>query len=216
MSLQDSRREAIADACVHVFGVAAGTVAFAVLVAVAAERGDARLIISVLLYGFGLLAMLACSALYNMAREGGRKAVLRRLDHAAIFVMIAGSYTPFALVAIGGPWGWGLLAVVWTAGAAGVLLKLAWPRRLEGLSVVLYLLLGWVIVVALGPLLAAVPLPAVVLLGAGGVLYSVGVVFHLWERLPYNKAIWHALVLAAAGCHYAAILGWVGLAGPGA
>ena len=152
------------------------------------------------------MAMLACSALYNLTPEGARKRLFRRLDHAAIFLMIAGTYTPFALVAVGGSLGTGLLALVWTAAAGGAAAELLRLRRHDGLSVAAYLLLGWSVLPALGPLSAALSPAGLALLVAGGVLYSVGVVFHLWTRLPYHNAVWHGFVLAAAACHYAAVL----------
>jgi hemolysin III len=162
--------------------------------------------VSLAVYGAGLLAMLGCSALYNIAGHGPRKALWRRLDHAAIFVMIAGTYTPFAAIAIGGAWGRGLLVFVWTVAAAGVLLKLLQPGRLETLSIATYLLLGWTILVAIDHLIAAVSVPAFVLLAAGGVLYSAGILFYRWDRLPYNRAVWPGFVLTAAACQYFAIL----------
>jgi hemolysin III len=142
--------------------------------------------------------MLGCSALYNLAGDGPRRGHWRRLDHAAIFVMIAGTYTPFLAIAIGGGWGTGLLVFVWTVTAAGVVLKLLHPGWLEPLSIAAYLLLGWTIRVAIDHLIAAVSLRAFVLLAAGGILYSVGVVFYRWDRLPYQKALWHGFVLTAA------------------
>jgi hemolysin III len=200
-----TRGELIADRCVHYAGLVTAVVGSVVLVVAAAERERALTIVSVAVYGLGLLAMIGASALYNSARPSRRKEWFRRLDHAAIFLMIAGTYTPFALVRMGG-WGLGIAAFVWLAAVAGIALKLLCPRRLDGLSVVLYLALGWVILAALGPLFEAVPLPAIVLLAVGGLLYSFGVVFHLWRRLPYHQAVWHGCVLAAAGCHWVAVL----------
>jgi hemolysin III len=161
---------------------------------------------TVVVYGAGLLAMLGCSALSNTTAPGPFKALWRRLDHAAIFVMIAGTYTPFAAVAIGGSWGTGLLVFVWSVAVAGVALKLFHPERIEALSTAAYLLLGWTILVAIDRLIAAVSLPALVLLASGGILYSVGVLFYRWRRLPYRRAIWHSFVLTGAACHYFAIL----------
>ncbi len=200
------RAERLADNIVHVVGLASGVIACVVLAVLALPSAGLRMFVSVSLYAGGMMAMLWCSALYNMLRDGAWKRVLRRLDHAAIFVMIAGTYTPFALEVIGGTWGIGLLAFVWTVAAAGVAMKLLLPHRFERLSIVLYLLLGWCILVALEPLLAGISVAGLVLLIVGGALYSLGVVFHLWSRLPYQNAIWHAFVLAAAACHYAAIL----------
>jgi hemolysin III len=120
--------------------------------------------------------------------------------------MIAGTYTPFLAIAIGGGWGTGLLVFVWTVATAGVVLKLLHPGWLETLSIAAYLLLGWTILVAIDRLITAVSLPALILLAAGGILYSIGVLFYRWHRLPYQRAIWHGFVLAAAACHYFAIL----------
>jgi hemolysin III len=200
------RSERLADSVIHVIGVSSGLIACVVLAILALPSAGYRLAVSIGLYASGLMGMLSCSALYNMARDGAFKRVLRRLDHSAIFVMIAGTYTPFALQVIGGPWGVGLLAFVWTVAIAGVAMKLVWPHRFERLSVVTYLLMGWCVVAAIEPLLAGISLQGFVLLAAGGVLYSLGVIFHLWTRLPFQNAIWHGFVLLAAGCHYAAIL----------
>jgi hemolysin III len=200
------RAERFADNVVHVVGVASGVIACVVLAILALPSAGLRMVVSVSLYASGMMAMLWCSALYNMMREGAWKRILRRLDHAAIFVMIAGTYTPFGLEVIGGAWGISLLAFVWTVAAVGVAMKLFLPHRFERLSIVVYLLLGWSVLVALEPLLAGISGAGLVLLIVGGALYSLGVVFHLWSRLPYQNAIWHGFVLAATGCHYAAIL----------
>ena len=206
-------QEEIADRSIHFLGLGLGIGAALVLIGLAAARGDARIVIAVAIYALGLVAMLTCSALYNLAPASARKEALRRFDHAAIFVMIAGSYTPFLLGRMGGAWGWGLLGFVWLTAAAGASLALAAPRRFERLQLAGYLLLGWSIVVAREPLTASVPAAAIWLLVAGGLLYSFGVLFHLWQRLAFHNAIWHGLVLAAAGCHYAAVLLGVVLAG---
>lgn len=208
-----SRAERIADGVVHVLGLTFGLAACVSLAIAAWPSNDLLLHLALALYGLGLLAMLGCSALYNLSGHGRWKVVFRRLDHAAIFVMIAGTYTPFMVVMLGDAWGFGLLAFVWTVALAGVTLKLFWPHRLDRLSVAAYLLLGWSIVVAAGPLLAAISVPGLVLLIVGGALYSLGVVFHLWERLPYQNAIWHGFVLAAAACHFSAVLSEVVIAG---
>jgi hemolysin III len=207
-----SRPERIVDATVHIIGVAGGIVASSVLAIMTFTRADLVYVTGLGIYAFGLLAMLVCSALYNMTREGQCKGLYRRLDHAAIFVMIAGTYTPFALIAIGGRLGAGLLAFVWLVAAVGIVLKLVSPTRWEKLSIATYLLLGWTIVVALNPLFASVSLPGIVLLVTGGILYSLGVVFHKWTRLPYHNAIWHIFVLAAASCHFFVVLTDVAMA----
>lgn len=205
----ETAKERRVDAIVHGLGVALGLAA-CVPLAIAAAPAGSTVRASVAVYGAGLVAMLICSAVYNVAGEGPRKALWRRLDHAAIFVMIAGTYTPFAAHAIGGPWGTGLLIYVWTVAAAGAVLKLVHPGRLEALSIATYLLLGWTILVAVDRLTAAVSLPALILLLAGGILYSVGVLFYRWQQLTYHRAIWHAFVLLGAGCQYFAVLEVIG------
>jgi hemolysin III len=202
----ERRPERRADAIVHLVGVTLGLAACAVLMIVAWPMEDAATCLSLAVYVMALLGILGCSALYNLANDGPRSGLWRRLDHAAIFVMIAGTYTPFLAIAIGGGWGAGLLIFVWTSAVAGVVLKLLHPGWLETLSIAAYLLLGWTILVAIDRLIAAVSLRALILLAAGGVLYSIGVIFHRWDRLPYQRPIWHGFVLAAAACHYFAVL----------
>ena len=204
-----SRGERLVDNAINVIGLIGSVVGVVILMRLALERNDTLLTFSLGLYSAGLLAMQACSALYN-AYSGSRRAELfRRLDHAAIFIMIAGTYTPFLIVTMGGTWGLALLLYVWLVAFAGMTVKLVSVRRLERLSVILYLFLGWTILAAMPPLVDTVPLPAIVLLVAGGLLYSVGVLFYLWERLLYQQAIWHGFVVAAAACHYVAVLGGV-------
>jgi hemolysin III len=163
--------------------------------------------VSLTIYGLALVATFSFSAGYNLLRVRPKlKEVLRRLDHAAIFLMIAATYTPFILIKMQTPWGFGLLAVVWTMAAIGIAIKLFAPRFLDGLSTALYLVQGWAVIAAWEPLMSALPGVALTLLVIGGVLYTVGVVFHLWERLPYQNAIWHGFVLTAASCHFAAVI----------
>jgi hemolysin III len=200
-----SAAERIADGSVHILGVAASLVAATALMIAALKLPPAS-ILSLAIYGFGLIAVFACSAAYHLATEARLKAILRRFDHAAIYVKIAGTYTPFAMVKMGDAAGLALLAAVWTITAFGATAKLLWPGRLERTSYVLYLAQGWAIVAAFGPFASAVSVRVLVLLAAGGVIYTLGVIFHLWERLPYHNAIWHGFVVAASGCHFAAIV----------
>lgn len=199
-----TRWEHIADLIVHILGIAAGFIGVVVLLVMALPDAGAPRVVSVLLYAIGLIAMLSLSALYNLVPPGRAKAILRRFDHAAIFVMIAGTYTPFTLLALGDD-GVVLLAVVWILAGLGVALKLALPRRTERLALLLYLGMGWSIVFELRPLADHVAGPVLALLVAGGVVYTLGVPFHLWDRLRFNNAIWHAFVLAGAVLHYFAV-----------
>jgi len=210
-----SRSSAIeirADQIVHWIGITAAPIAVGLLIGVLLREHPAGRLWPSLIYGCGLLAMLGCSAAYNLARDSSHRELLRRLDHAAIFLMIAGTYTPFMTSIPGSMEARSLLAAVWCVAIVGAAAKLLFPRRLERISILLYLLLGWAIVIALQPLMASMALTTVVLLAAGGVLYTAGVVFHVWEALPFNKAVWHGLVIAAAACHYCAVLYGVALA----
>jgi hemolysin III len=207
---QYTMRERVADGCVHAIGVTASLVALSVLVFIGVEAKATLWIVSLAIYGLALVAMFSFSAGYHLVVRPKLKEVLRRLDHAAIFLMIAGTYTPFVLIKMNNSWGLGLLAVVWTMAAVGIAIKLFAPRFLEGLSTALYLVQGWAVIAAWEPLMSALPGRVLTLLTVGGVLYTVGVVFHLWERLPYQNAIWHGFVLSAASCHYAAVIVVVG------
>ncbi len=207
-----SRAEFLADDIVHIIGLTAGISGAVVAIVMAAFTGRPLEIVSVSIYGAALVTMLACSALYNMRRTSRRRDLLGRLDHAGIFLMIAGSYTPFALVALGGAWGWSLVGVVWAGALGGAVLKLFQPRWFEPFALPLYLGLGWLILVAIGPMAAAVGAGTLTLIAIGGALYTIGVVFHLWERLPFQQAVWHVFVLAAAAVHYAALMAGVLLA----
>lgn len=164
----------------------------------------AAIFVGLIVYSIGLVGMFAASAAYNLVSHVGVKEILRRLDHAAIFVMIAGSYTPFALV-VGGRAGHMLLAAVWAIAAVGVEIKLRYPRRFDKLSVLLYLSQGWIVLLALDSITAALSNRALSLLVAGGVVYTVGVAFHLMERLLFHNVIWHIFVLGGAACQFAAI-----------
>jgi len=198
--------ERVADAVIHALGVGASPIAIAVLMRLAIHSGGAVTIVAAAVYGLTLFATLTLSATYNLVRSPARAERLRRYDHAMIFLMIAGSYTPFAMIALGGASGLMLLVAVWLLACVGAALKLRYPRGRERIFVGFYLALGWIGLIMVDALIAALPVRALLLLGLGGVLYTTGVVFHLWQRLPYQNAIWHSFVLAGAACHYGAIL----------
>jgi hemolysin III len=207
-----TRNEYIADMAVHVAGIVFSIAAGAVLLVIAGTLGRATPIVTASIYCFGLLLMWTASFLYNAIRPASRTSWLRRFDHAAIFIMIAGSCTPFALQ---GEPGWRILAVVilWTVAFSGAGIKLFFPGQFERVMIWLYLALGWGGAAIMAGQIADLPLASAILLGLGGVLYSVGVIFHVWDGLRYQNAIWHSFVLAAAVCHYASILGGVVLNG---
>jgi len=200
------KAEISADRIIHAVGVTFGLVGGATLLTVAAETASLAGLFATTLYVAGLVAMLVCSAAYHLSFDSPRRELLRRLDHAAIFVMIAGTYSPFTLGRLDGAWSIWLAGFVWSVALLGAIAKLTVPRRIERYAVVLYLALGWVVLVALEPLLAALHPAVLILLFVGGLLYSAGVTFHLWHGLRFQNAIWHALVLGAAVCHYAAVI----------
>lgn len=200
-----SLRERLVDGIIHCIGVPAGFAASIWLLTTAARHASGALLASLSLYSFGLVSMLSASALYHFTRAGRLKEILRRTDHAAIFVMIAGSYTPFAVNALEPEIGVTLSVIVWAVAGTGIILKIAFPRRLERFSLLLYLALGWAVVPVLEPVAEAISPDAFTLLLIGGVLYTIGAGLHVLERLPYHNAAWHALVLAGATCHFLAI-----------
>ncbi len=198
-----SRAEYISDAVVHVSGIGAALIAGPLLVALAAIWvGDPGLITAMTVYAATLLGMLICSALYNMVTRVEWSDRLRRMDQSAIYLKIAGTYTPFIALSAGHL---GLLAAIWGGAVAGATLILLSVKKRIGLPVALYLLLGWACVVWGWPMLNALSPAGFWLLVAGGVLYSIGVIFLLWYRLPFHNTIWHVFVLVATGICYAAI-----------
>jgi hemolysin III len=199
-----TRLERMADACIHAVSVLFSLAAAALLLVGAIGVLPAAIFVGLIVYSIGLIGMFAASAAYNLVSHIGVKEILRRLDHAAIFVMIAGSYTPFALV-VGGMAGHMLLAAVWAIAAAGVAIKLRYPRRFDKLSVLLYLSQGWIVLLALDSITAALSNRALTLLVAGGIVYTLGVAFHLMERLRFHNVIWHIFVLGGAACQFVAI-----------
>lgn len=197
--------ERVADGCIHAVGVAASVIGAGVLIFMAFRSFPPTSIVSVMIYSLGLVAVFASSAAYNLVSRPRLKAILRRFDHAAIYVKIAATYTPFALVKLAGPVGYALLGAVWAIGVAGVINKLLWPQYLARTSYVLYLGQGWICLAALNPLVNALSSRALLLLMLGGVLYTVGVAVHLLQKLPYHNAVWHVFVLAGSACHFAAV-----------
>ncbi|HUJ03987.1 MAG TPA: hemolysin III family protein [Rhizomicrobium sp.] len=195
-----------ADAVIHVIGILFAINATSWLIASVTDA-SASVIVSVSVYCLGLLAMIGLSAAYNLTphHRPFAKQVLRRLDHAAIFIMIAATYTPFAANRLGFATGSIILALIWCTATFGVVMKLVFPHRFERASIVLYIAMGWMIVTVMQPLSASLAAVDFWLLIAGGLIYSAGVAFYVIERIPFHKAIWHGFVLAAAIVHFSAI-----------
>lgn len=199
------RTEIIADAVVHGIGLALAAVGVAVLIAVTARSNPGGDVVAAAVYGSGLLVALAASTAYNVWPVSPLKWLLRRIDHSAIFVLIAATYTPFLAQMPAGPTATALFAGIWGTAAAGVLIKCFFPGRFDRLAVLLYLALGWSGVLVWPTLLSVLGETTLWLILAGGIVYSAGVIFHLWEKLRFQNAIWHGFVMAGAGIHYGAI-----------
>jgi hemolysin III len=200
------RAELIADGVVHILGVAFGLIAATTLVVLAGMYASKAQLVSVSVYVAGLLAMLCLSATYNLWPISPAKWLLRRFDHSAIYILIAATYTPFLAQISDRFIATALLIGVWSVAAAGITLKIVLPGRFDRLAVGLYLAMGWSGVMAYDSLVSSLPSSTLWLIAAGGVVYSLGVIFHAWERLRFQNAIWHSFVLLAAGIHYTAVL----------
>ena len=200
------RVEIIADGVVHAVGILFGIIAATVLVVLTAVYASALSIVAVSIYVAGLLSMLVLSATYNLWPVSRTKWVLRRFDHSAIYVLIAATYTPFIMELRDSVTALALLAGVWCIAIFGIVLKLGWPGRFDRLSVGLYLALGWSGLMLYDRVVSALPAATLWLVLAGGALYSLGVVFHAWQRLRFQNVIWHCFVLLGAACHYTAVM----------
>ncbi|MBA4177178.1 MAG: hemolysin D [Leptothrix sp. (in: Bacteria)] len=201
--------EEIANAVTHGLGSLLALAALPLLVWQAARLGGAADVVAASVFGASLVLMYGTSALYHALPRGAAKRWFNRLDHAAIYVLIAGSYTPFTLGVLGGPWGWSLFGVVWAAAAVGVAIKLMNRLRHPGWSTGLYVAMGWVAVVAAGPLMQRLPAAGLAWLVAGGLCYTLGaVVFLLDNRVRYAHAAWHLFVLGGSVCHFFAAFGY--------
>lgn len=200
-----TQREEIANAVTHGLGLLASLVGLPILVLAAAARGERMAIIGASVFGATLIALYAASTLYHAIPHPTLKQKLRVVDHAAIYCLIAGTYTPFTLGVLHGTWGWSLFGIVWTLAAIGVLFKLKFGPRFQRASTAMYIAMGWVIIIALKPLLQSVPTAGLALLAAGGLLYTGGCAFYL-ARKSWSHPVWHLFVMGGSACHYFAVL----------
>lgn len=198
--------EEIANSITHGFGLLLAIVGLVVLTAFASVFGATRHIVSVSIFGATLVLLYAASTLYHSVSVPRAKEMLRRLDHTAIFLVIAGTYTPFALVALGGPLGWTLFALVWGLAFCGIVMQRVLMRQKAYVTALPYIGMGWLGVLVLKEMMTSIGVGGIFLLLAGGIAYTVGVLFFVWKRLPYHHAVWHLFVLAGSACHYFAVL----------
>lgn len=199
----------LASSVIHGIGILLSIAGLATLVAYAALVGDARAIVSSAVFGTTLILLYTASTLYHAVPGELAKRVLRTLDHIAIFLLIAGTYTPFTLVALPGAWGWSLFGAIWALALAGSALELGVLKRYRKFAVLLYIAMGWIGMIAFKPLSAHLETGGMALLIAGGVAYTGGVPFYLARRMPYHHTVWHFFVLAGSVLHYLAVLLYV-------
>jgi len=194
--------EEIVNAILHGIGVGLSIAALIVLVIYANIHGDTWHIVSFSIYGATLIILYLASTLYHSFPKGKWKNILHVIDHSSIFLLIAGTYTPVTLTAMRGPWGWSIFGVVWGIALLGITLKVFWIDKLRFLSVGLYVIMGWIIVIAIKPLLESLETISLTFLLAGGISYMVGIIFYIWRRLKYSHGIWHLFVLVGSICHF--------------
>lgn len=201
--------EEVANALTHGAGIALSIAALTAMVVESSLHGDATRIVSVSVFGASMVLMYVFSTLYHSVQRPSVKRVFRVFDHLCIYLLIAGTYTPFTLVSIRGGWGWSLFGIIWGLALSGVIFKVFFIGKLRILSVAAYVAMGWLGIIALPPIIATLSSPALFWVSAGGILYTFGVIFYAWRRLPYNHAIWHLFVLAGTTCHFLSIYFYV-------
>lgn len=197
--------EEIFNSITHGIGALLSIAALVIVVALASLSGDIWRIVSFSIYGFTLFFLYTSSTLYHSIFHEKAKRILRKFDHIAIYLVIAGSYTPITLISMRGIWGWSIFTVIWALAILGIILKIVSMEKLRGFSIFLYIMMGWIIVIAVKPMLAMTPPGLFSWLLAGGLMYSLGLIFYLWKR-PYNHGIWHLFVLAGSAVHYLGFL----------
>jgi len=204
-----SLAEEISHAVSHGVGILLSIIALTVLVTVAFRDGGVRHVVASAVFGTTLLLLYVASTLYHSISDPRLKPILRKLDHTAIYLLIAGTYTPFTLITLHGPWGWGILTANWVLAAAGIVHAWSPWRRYRAFAYILYVLMGWLILIAAVPLSRALQVGGLVLVVLGGVVYTSGLAFYAWRRLPYNHLVWHLFVLTGSVLHFFAILLYV-------
>ncbi len=199
-------REEIVNSVTHGIGVGLSIAALVALVMAAVRGGTAWHVVSFTIFGSMLVLLYLASTLYHGIQVPRVKAILRKIDQGAVFLLIAGSYTPFLLTNLRGPWGWSLFGVIWALALYGIVTRFLRGGTVEKGSLAVYVLMGWIVIVALKPLINNVPVPSLIWLVIGGLAYTIGVIFYSWDRLPYGHAVWHLFVLGGSVSHFFAVL----------
>ncbi len=207
-----SNGEELANSISHCVGFGLSVAALVILVVFGARQGNPWKVISFSVYGFSLMTLFLASTLHHSFRSRRLKSLFLLFDHIAIYILIAGSYTPILLIALRGAWGWSMFGVIWGISIIGILLKIYYLGRYKVISVLVYLLMGWVVVIAYKPLLEAIPYGLFIWMGIGGLCYSLGVVFFVWRTFPYHHSVWHLFVLAGCATHYIGIFKYFAMA----
>jgi len=201
--------EELANSITHGIGVALSIAGLVVLVVLATVRGTAWHVVSCAIFGSTLIILYSASTLYHSFPQPNVKRIMRIVDHSAIYLLIAGTYTPFTLVSLRGPWGWTLFGLIWGLALCGLIFKIFFTGRFPKLSTVIYVLMGWLAIIAFKPMLELVPLGGIILLLAGGVAYTAGVVFYVMHRMVFHHAVWHIFVMAGSALHFFSVLLYV-------
>lgn len=204
-----SLKEEIANSITHGIGILLAIAALCILTVLAGRYGDIWYVVSVSVYGATLIMLYTASTLYHSIRKQRLKGFLQNLDHSAIYLLIAGTYTPFTLVSLRGPWGWGLFGVVWGLAVLGIVLQFMPARRGKTVSLMLYVGMGWSIVAAVKPLIHSVAAGGILFLVLGGLAYTIGILFYVRDKMNYNHAVWHLFVLAGSILHFFSVLFYV-------
>ncbi|MFT4554542.1 MAG: hemolysin III [Chlamydiales bacterium] len=206
---QQTETEEFVNTLTHGAGLLLSIIGLSLLVIFSYMRGDVLHIVSCSIYGTSLILLYGASTWYHACKDLNRKRILRIADHACIYLLIAGSYTPFTFGPLRGAWGWSIFGVVWTFALVGILLKIFYHNRSEKVGTIIYLVMGWMAVVAAFPLVENLSFSGIIWLLSGGLFYSFGTIFYLWEKLPFSHSIWHLFVLGGSLCHYSCILNHV-------
>lgn len=204
-----TRLEEIANSAIHGAGFLLSITGLAIIFINAAFHGKPLHIISGVIYGITLVLLYAASALYHASESPRQKHVFKIIDHSCIYLLIAGTYTPFTLITLQGIWGWALFGIVWILAFLGILFQIFFVYRFKILATLAYIIMGWLVVIAIKPLAHALPAGGMLWLFAGGVAYTGGAVFYLWKSLPFHHAVWHLFVLSGSVCHFFAVMFYV-------